>query len=511
MRHSHKIFAAASLSFCFMAMSCESLLDIPQHGVTNVDQFYQTDSDIESAGAAMYYDLRNQDASILMLKCALDDDFYAGGGGRGDNTIVEQLDEFTFDAENSTITGYFQGLYTIIFDANTILERVDPTRSEIAARVYNEAKVFRGFCYFELISLWGNVPLVDHVLTAEEYQIPNSTPDALWGLVERDLTEAIASGSLDEKTDIDDRTTWHVTKQFAQAMLGKAYLWQGKNAEAAKVLDEVINSGKYGLFEGDYGEMLDVNNKHHRESIFELDRPYDLNNQTTNFLNGMAHWRVDKLNGVPQDLAQSGFGFYPPTKSLYEDFVRVEGEDGYRLNQTMRTYQQLTEMGVTVKEPNINEGFFMWKSRLKANQIIGMPWVSCRNSSIMRYAEVLLLAAEANLDIDNAKATKYFNEIRRRAQAPELASITLEDVQTEKRLELCYEGTRFQDLVRWGIAAEKLKDAGKQMPMLQLDGSVTYVDLENPEYGFKTGKHELLPFPADEIRVNKAIKQNPGY
>ena len=511
MKHINKIFATAAIISCVLAVSCDNLLDIPQHGVTNSDQFYQTDSDIESAGAAMYYDLRNQDANMLMLKCALDDDFYAGGGGRGDNTIVEQLDEFTFDAENGTVTGYFQGLYTVIFDANTILQHVDPQKSAIAERVYNEAKVFRGFCYFELISLWGNVPLVDHVLNPDEYQIANSTPEALWGLVEKDLTEAINSGSLDEKTDIDDNQTWHVTKQFAQALLGKAYLWQGKNEEAAKVFDEIIESGKYGLFQGDYGEMLDINNKHHRESIFELDRPYDLNNQTTNFLNGMAHWRVDKLNGVPQDLAQSGFGFYTPTKNLYEEFVRVEGENGYRLNQTMRTYAQLQEMGVSVREPIINEGFFMWKSRLKANQIIGMPWVSCRNSSIMRYAEVLLLAAEANVDIDNGKATKYFNEIRRRAQAPEVGSVTIEEIQVEKRLELCYEGTRFQDLVRWGLAEEKLKDCGKVMPMLQIDGTVTYVDLENPEYGFKVGKHELLPFPADEIRVNKVIKQNPGY
>lgn len=511
MKHIKRILTIAAAVSCTMAVSCNSLLEIPQHGVTNSDQFYQTDSDIESAGAAMYYDMRSQAESMMMLKNALDDDFYAGGGGRGDNTIVEQLDEFTFDAENSSVTGYFSGLYTVIFDANTILQRVDPAKSDVAARIYNEAKVFRGFCYFELITLWGNVPLVDHVLNADEYQIGNSTPEELWGLVEKDLTEAINSGSLLEKTDIDDNVTWQVTKQFAQAVLGKAYLWQDKDSEAARMFDEVINSGKYGLFQGDYGEMLDVNNKHHRESILEFDHPYDLNNQTTNFLNGMAHWRVDKLNGVPQDIAQSGYGFYPPTKDLYEEFVRVEGEDGYRLNQTMRTYAQLQEMGISVKEPIISEGYFMWKSRLKADQIIGMPWVTCRNVSVMRYAEVLLLAAEANLEIDNAKATRYFNEIRARAQAPEVGSVTLEDIQVEKRLELCYEATRWQDLVRWGIAYDKLKNHGNQMPMLQLDGSVTYVDLGNPEYGFKQGKHELLPFPADEMRVNKVIKQNPGY
>ena len=177
MKHIKRILTIAAAVSCTMAVSCNSLLEIPQHGVTNSDQFYQTDSDIESAGAAMYYDMRSQAENMMMLKNALDDDFYAGGGGRGDNTIVEQLDEFTFDAENSSVTGYFSGLYTVIFDANTILQRVDPAKSDVAARVYNEAKVFRGFCYFELITLWGNVPLVDHVLNADEYQIGNSTPE----------------------------------------------------------------------------------------------------------------------------------------------------------------------------------------------------------------------------------------------------------------------------------------------------------------------------------------------
>ena len=84
-------------------------------------------------------------------------------------------------------------------------------------------------------------------------------------------------------------------------------------------------------------------------------------------------------------------------------------------------------------------------------------------------------------------------------------------LQKEKRLELCFEGTRFQDLTRWGIAYDKLKDCGKQMAYLQTDGTVTYRDLNNIEYGFKKGKNELLPFPAVELRVNSNIKQNPGY
>lgn len=509
MKHTFRVLTLA-VAVSMASVSCSDLLKIDQHGVNSIDNFYQTDADFESAGAALYSDLREQASNAIMVKCALDDDFYAGGGGRGDNSLVEQLNEFTYDAEQSNIAGYFKGLYTIIYDANIILEKVDPAKSAVAAKVYNEAKVFRALSFFELITLWGNVPLVDHVLSGEEYQIGNSTPELLWGLVEKDLTEAIASGALEQKSSASDNKTWRMTKQAAQAILGKAYLWQGKNAEAAKVLEEVITSGKYQLF-SQYGEMLDVANKHNCESIIELDNPLDFNNPGLCFLNGMAGWRVDHLAGVPAEI-NNGFGFYTPRKSLYDDFVSVEGVDGYRLKESLRTYPQMQELGISVAADMINDGLFMWKTRLKVNQtVFGMAWFTCRNIIYMRYSEVLLLAAEANLTVNPGKATDYFNMVRERAKAPKVSAVTLPQIQVEKRIELCYEGTRFQDIVRWGIAADKLKDQGKDYPILKIDGTITYVPTNNPEFGFKKGKHELLPFPAEEMRVNNVIKQNPQW
>lgn len=507
------LLAGASL---LMAASCSRMLDIDQHGVTSISDYYKTDAEIESAGAALYSDLRDQYVNGIMLKCALDDDFYAGGGGRGDNSSVEMIDEYTFDAEHGSISGYFQGMYTIIHDACVILENVDPNFSAIAARTVNEAKVCIGYAYLELISLWGTPPLVDHVLMdANEYKMENGKPEELWAFAEKNLTEAIASGALPRKSSVNDNTTWRLTQEAAQAILGKVYLWQGKNKEAADVLEKVINSGKYQLF-NQYGEMLDLANKHNCESLIELDHPVDYANLTFNFLNGMAMWRMSKLDmnaDAKAYYAADGYGFFPPTKNLYDEFRTVEAEDGYRLNETLRTYKQLqSQIGLKVTEPNLSEGYFMWKSRLKADQIVmGMPWFSTRNVILMRYAEVLLLAAEANITVNPAKATEYFNMIRTRAQAPTVGSVTLPMLQTEKRLELCYEGTRFQDLTRWGIAYDKLKDCGKEMPYLQLDGSLEYRNLNNPVYGFKQNKHELLPFPAVELRVNPNLTQNPGY
>jgi hypothetical protein len=162
----------------------------------------------------------------------------------------------------------------------------------------------------------------------------------------------------------------------------------------------------------------------------------------------------------------------------------------------------------------------------------------------MRYAEVLLLAAEAYLMTGNqAKATEYMNQVRRRAGLADMTTVTLSDLQQEKQCELYFEGTRAYDLVRWGLAATVLKDQGKDVPYFTVwtDGTInpvsfvatrwegtatagteTYtlgvsrMSINERGYGFKAGKNELLPFPNQELLlsgevVGGPLKQNPGW
>ena len=508
--------AVAALS----AISCNSLLDIPQHGVLNYDDYYQTDEEAETGVNAIYLQVRGMDYNNLMGKNMLTDDFWAGGGVRNDNAELEQLNEFTFGIDQTFLQGMFTSYYQLIYKCNVVLGHVG-TDSDIKNRCRAEAKVFRAWAYFELISMWGNPPLVDHELTPSEYSRPNGTTEELWGLVEKDLTEAIESGLLPEKSNADDQSVWRVTKQYAQALLGKAYLWQGKYPEAVEALDEVINSELYKLYTGPYEDIIAFDNKMNCESLFESVRVDDANNPYDNFSFSkvMIHWRTDKMN-VSADMATTGWGFLNPRKSLYEDFVAEEGEDGYRLNNTLKTYAQIVELGNSVRVGNsiINEGYFMWKWRVQKAELptygmgaAGMAAID--NPRWMRYAEVLLLASEANLMAGNqGKADEYLNQVRERAQLAPKSGITLEDIQIEKRLELCGEGTRFQDMIRWGIAEERMKDQGKNYPMLDSNGSVTYVETgaDPSSYGFKP-KHNLLPYPGVEIRLNSNITQNPGW
>ena len=498
----------------FAAVSCSDMLDIPQKGVLDYNTYYKTDDQILSADVAMYLEVRGWEYNVKLCKAMLTDDFWAGGSMRGDNYNLEHLNEFTFDAEEEYVEAMFTTYYTLIYKANVILGHVDEEKGAVARQARAEAKVFRAFAYFDLKTMWGNPPVVDHELAPSEYNVPNGSDAELWGLMEQDLTEAISSGALAEKSGVND-DTWRVTKQFAQALLGKVYLWQGKNAEAAAQFDAVVNSGKYQLF-SDYEGLFRIENKHNCETLFESNRVHDDNDSFQNFSMYalMTNWRMDKMNW-PADtpIMNTGWGFRVPTKSLYDDFVKLEGPDGYRLNASLKTLDQLnSELGITLKSPVIGEGYFMWKLRILASERgMGNDFVYAANTIWMRYAEVLLCGAEAHLAAGNAgKAAEYVNMVRARAKLPALNGVTLNDIKLEKRVELFGEGTRFQDLLRWGEGS-KMADNGKEYPLLQVNGQVSWVSCGNPTYGFKSGKHEKLPYPATEIRLNNAIEQNPGY
>jgi hypothetical protein len=233
--------------------------------------------------------------------------------------------------------------------------------------------------------------------------------------------------------------------------------------------------------------------------------------------------------------------------------VAWQGADNKRLFGSIRTYGQLVnDMGVGVKVGvytiYASDGVFDMKFFRDERLDCKTSHATEKNYPLMRYAEVLLLAAEANLMTENrAKADEYMNRVRRRAGLPDMTNITLSDIQQEKRCELYMEGTRSYDLIRWGLAAENLKNQGGHVPyfsayttgatydengtLIKLDstcegtvtvGGTTYTlgvekqTINEGGYGFKVGKHELLPFPHQEIllsgtAVGGPLVQNPGW
>jgi hypothetical protein len=177
---------------------------------------------------------------------------------------------------------------------------------------------------------------------------------------------------------------------------------------------------------------------------------------------------------------------------------------------------QLKAFGVEI-QPGASiygsEGYFFWKNQAyKEDCATDMSYFQVGqfiDLKVMRYAEVLLLAAEAHLQAGNAaKATEYMNMVRTRAQETPLTTVTLNDIKTEKRLELCNEGVRYQDLVRWGDAKTAMANQGKDVPAYT--GSDVQWNWHNSKYGFQD-KNALLPIPLKELELNPNMKQNPGW
>ena len=505
-----------------MTVSCSSELDIEKHGnMGSMDTYYTTDENVNSASAALYLSVRSNYFTWYFLKNLLSDDVWCGGGQRGDNGEMEKLNEYTYDSNHGSVEGVYSGLYSVIYNANLI---IDMTQGEttVMKRAINEAKVFRAWAHFELVSLWGTAPKVDHLLKPDEYRQANSTPADTWAFVEKDLTEAINSGSLPSKSSAYDQETGiRVTKEFAQALLGKAYLFQGKNSEAASMLDNVINSNKYALFSGEYDQQFHAAANNNCESVFELQKRYDTEQMWNqmDMVYIMQGWRSDKLKykGTAASLLATGtYGFLNPRKSLYDAFVAWEGADGYRLNKSVLTYPQLEELGVSISGSNAvygDEGYFYWKNQsYKEDCITDMTYFQAGqfiDLKIMRYAEVLLLAAEAQLLAGNSsKALDYINQIRTRAKEQPLTAVTLDDIKMEKRLELCCEAIRYQDLVRWNDAKSAMGNQGKEVPAFTKDG--IQWNWQNSVYGFQD-KHMLLPIPLKELELNPNMQQNPGW
>jgi hypothetical protein len=508
--------------------ACENKLDIDQKGVTTIEDFYQTDEDAEEAVAAVYTQWKNTFSnagygSLFFFENMLSDDMWAGGGARGDNKELEELNEFRHTSGNGLISSVYSYYYTIIYRANLILDNFEPGESDTKDNAIAEAKFFRAWSYFYLTAYWGNPPLVTHVLDglSEEtaYTQSNSTPEALWTQIESDLQDAIKV--LPEKEDVNDaEAAIRATKHAAQALLGKAYVFQKKYDDAVTILDNLINSGKYDLYRGNYEDIHQSTSDFDTESILEMNSVYDEANPQKDFTlwNIMINWRLDawNLGAFAYTLYYNGWGFAAPRKSLYDAFIEWEGPNSYRLTNTIKTASDVYSMGGSVKEGKKvygNEGYLSWKWRATYTDNVAYSFGGfASNHTMMRYAEVLLLAAEAHLKAGNgsrAKADEYVNKIRERAQLASLSNIDMEVVKTEKRLELWGEGIRYLDLVRWGEAEQLLGNQGKAIPVF--DGTdVEYVEYTS-NYGWKSGKNELMPYPEQETIVNEKIKQNSGW
>lgn len=519
------ILTLAATATMTLTTSCEDQLDIEQKGVIPSEKFYQTDADAEAALVAAYEGFmcnvvgRNHDGGgpgiytpykIITNMCG-DDVLYASGN-YGDHEFSGMLNEFRYDAEAEVPKFMYTGLYLSVYTCNLVTDHFqNAADTPVKKRCVAEARVLRAFDYFLLANLWNNPPFIDHVLAGTDLPYNcNKDPEnpmdhkQLIQWVAKECEEAAAD--LDERKGTDDKDgAVKVTKGFAWALAGKAYLFAGEYDKAKTALKKVIDSGKYALVPGDrYMDNFHIEGDGNEEKVFEINFEYNAGKgawagmiQRSSWMESNAwNWRAGNFVKSPQSVYSGidGWGGLGVPQWFGDEFYANDG-DSYRLKATLKhiddaVYKMeyadpaLNAMSVEEKmkskEVGINDpvqGLYDNSFWLAFKQIIrkadtdGNKYgdnIRLNNYVVMRYAEVLLNYAEACLNTgDQSEAKKYINMIQERAGSKTISqTVDMDVLKREKSYELWLEGCRWFDVMRWkdAKAIERLKNVGSDCP-----------------------------------------------
>lgn len=572
----HILLTAAALSALMIGCD-DSDLDIVQKGVDlteTPDTYYKTDAGAQAGIAKVYIDTQKNFAMsgdvmqeynygpYMSLTNFPADDIYLAGTGSGDCEQARDYHDFLFDASNKIPNGAYAAFYRSIHKCNLVINNV-PGDTKIQKTAIAEARVMRAFDYMNLAIYWGNPPMVKEVLTGasqpandQEKSPKDAQTDVLnWCVAEIDA----ALPDLDERKDKSDAAgAYKITKGFANAIKGKCLLWKGDNAGAKTALKEVISSGKYELLPGDeMKRILHSDGKGTQESVFEFNFVYGGEYGTTgadgqlrvcwNAANTFS-WRGEWFKGLKNwkeggRVFTGGWGWINPTGDFARALVANDGMNSNRRKAWIVSFDELKKDMTEMKEGWWNdegkeksfaadqifpccEGWLPYKFVVHPDQgdVSEETNPQTRNFPIMRYAEVLLLYAEACVGNDSdGSGLKALNDVQNRAHDGKgyvSPTLTLADVKKEKQFEMWMEGCRFADLLRWGdyTTLEKADyytpgydpNAGKIVDDY-FDGSDYYVRTYGDKLGFKKGKNEWLPFPEQVMNANSGLKQNPGW
>ena len=519
------ILTLAATATMTLTTSCEDQLDIEQKGVIPSEKFYQTDADAEAALVAAYEGFmcnvvgRNHDGGgpgiytpykIITNMCG-DDVLYASGN-YGDHEFSGMLNEFRYDAEAEVPKFMYTGLYLSVYTCNLVTDHFqNAADTPVKKRCVAEARVLRAFDYFLLANLWNNPPFIDHVLAGTDLPYNcNKDPEnpmdhkQLIQWVAKECEEAAAD--LDERKGTDDKDgAVKVTKGFAWALAGKAYLFAGEYDKAKTALKKVIDSGKYALVPGDrYMDNFHIEGDGNEEKVFEINFEYNAGKgawagmiQRSSWMESNAwNWRAGNFVKSPQSVYSGidGWGGLGVPQWFGDEFYANDG-DSYRLKATLKRIDDavynmeyadpaLNAMSVEEKmkskEVGINDpvqGLYDNSFWLAFKQIIrkadtdGNKYgdnIRLNNYVVMRYAEVLLNYAEACLNTgDQSEAKKYINMIQERAGSKTISqTVDMDVLKREKSYELWLEGCRWFDVMRWkdAKAIERLKNVGSDCP-----------------------------------------------
>lgn len=450
------------------------------------ENFFNSETEYYQALVGAYDLLQSTYVNVMLGEIASNNTL-CGGESATDVVGFQQIDDMIHTPINSNLRDVWNWMFAGVNRANYILEFQDKTVFEGKNVIIGEARFLRAYYHFELVKWFGGIPIKGDARFAlgDETSIPRSTPEEVYALIEADLQYAIANLSYTAPQ------LGRATKGSAQALLGKAYLYQDKFSDAANVLDDLINNGPYDLV-SDYESIFENPGENGIESVFEVQYT-DAEGAGFECLQCSEGNVAVGFNGIRNYSGpdfDSGFSFNVPVQGVVDAFETGDIRKDVAILDIEAWAEQT---GATYGTGYEHTGYYNRKyiARQGDQNLGDQNLTNPNNYRAIRFADVLLMAAEAfnRSGIDDSKALSYLNRVRQRAQLDDLASTgsnLTSDIFKERRVELVGEGHQFFDLVRTG--------RGNQID------------------GFMSNKHELFPIPLEEIQFsNGNWEQNPGY
>lgn len=475
----------ALVALALLIASCDSFLEESPQDRISPSNFYETRSDAIAAVDAAYSQLQEYGSYFAL--------FWYITGSADDlglkpaepaQALRDLTIDYSADATNSAIEGFWQSSYEGINRANAVLSNIPSIEIDesLRNRLMGEARFLRALHYFNLVRFFGDVPLIrDETSSLDSLNVGEASTEEVYSLIVSDLEQAMQV----LPASYDSENQGRATQGAAQTLLAKVHLTQENWNEAARLAGEVISSGTYALLP-EWKEVFRIRSEFSSESIFEVN--FDATLGT-----GSTHTAFALPNGYPGGAA---YGVYYALPNLVSEYAP---EDERAEGGTYMTSPHTDPLGRTYAwdsppGPSINK----WFDETSSDNLENRGYAQMDNNwYVFRYAEVLLIYAEAVNEGGSATAgSKYeaLNAVRTRPGLQPVSGLGTaafrDSLRVERRREFVYEGKRWFDLKRWGVLVERIRET------------------KNPDL---PQERTLFPIPQRELDTNPELSQNPGY
>lgn len=509
-----------------LSTSCsQEFIDVPAEGTPTIGNYYDSDLKVDNATNGLYGLVWFNFNSAGFYGVT---DVISGNLSSKYNDDFRSFSDLSFTNSAAYISDSWRSCFGAIANSNALINNLDKSvgpkvSKEALNNALGEAHFIRAFSYFVLVRLWGNVPIIENNADySKNFVVPSNPVADVYKFIENDLKFAAANMRVKVRgANYSDNA--HVSSGSAKAFLAKVYLYQKKYDLAKAMAEEVINSGEFKLLGGDelptksFADLFLQMNNNNEESIFAWQWTgtggyFDGSFTNTTFApdNRLVETTYNGGLAPTQDLLKNGFEdgdrrrketFMLPG-DFYPNLTYAEATLGspYILGYTFELEKETQNSGSGVKK------YVIGKENLPITGKFNKTYngESSMNTYMMRYAELLLIHAEAILgsqtgSTSDAAALKSFNAVRKRAGLPIKTVITFNDIFKERRSELAVEGDYYFDLGRLPFAEAKAimeaQDRG---------------DRYTPKHITITATSLLLPYPANDLIKNpKLIEVEP--